>query len=451
MTAIAPAAPGVVPAAATAPAAHPVTRLARWRLTVVAIWVAMAALPLLRPSGPGNTGAADLAVVGAMLTAAMWASARLHVVRLPYAFPVGLTVLAGALAAAGAAAHAAGGARTGAISGAGWHSLLALAQDVFVFSWAAAVTTLGQDRALLDTLCRAWAYSAVVWACVLIVGEVAGLNWLTGINGRDGIRASLTLSDPNMAADYFICGLLVMRAARRPRRTGSRWLACALVLTAILLTLSNGGILALVGATVLGWLFGLARRRGVLVAAAAGVVLALAGSTVVASVDVYGWVTRVEESSPFIRDSLGRESESGGSRSALVHETAALWLRGDGILGIGPGNTEVTLRAHQAAYVKEAHDDYLAALLERGALGAVALLMLAAALVVRCRRISAAGGASAGLRDVVPRPELLAAAVAAIGFSALFYEVLHFRHVWALFGLVAALELMGRPQRGRPR
>jgi len=25
-----------------------------------------------------------------------------------------------------------------------------------------------------------------------------------------------------------------------------------------------------------------------------------------------------------------------------------------------------------------------------------------------------------------------------------FYEVLHFRHVWALFGVVAALELTGR-------
>jgi hypothetical protein len=46
--------------------------------------------------------------------------------------------------------------------------------------------------------------------------------------------------------------------------------------------------------------------------------------------------------------------------------------------------------------------------------------------------------------DVVPRPELLVAALAAIAVSAMFYEVLHFRHVWALLGLVAALELSGR-------
>ena len=51
----------------------------------------------------------------------------------------------------------------------------------------------------------------MAWAAVLIVGEIAGLTWITGINSRDGVRASLTFGDPNLAADYFICGLLVLR------------------------------------------------------------------------------------------------------------------------------------------------------------------------------------------------------------------------------------------------
>src|SRR5438067_11940063 len=76
---------------------HPATRLARWRLTIVAISVAVAALPLLRPSGPGNTGMVDLALVGALLVAGMWASIRSHILRLQYGLPVGLTVLAGVL------------------------------------------------------------------------------------------------------------------------------------------------------------------------------------------------------------------------------------------------------------------------------------------------------------------------------------------------------------------
>ena len=34
--------------------------------------------------------------------------------------------------------------------------------------------------------------------------------------------------------------------------------------------------------------------------------------------------------------------------------------------------------------------------------------------------------------------------MAASLFSGVFYEVLHFRHAWALFGLIAAVDLWGR-------
>jgi hypothetical protein len=158
----------------------------------------------------------------------------------------------------------------------------------------------------------------------------------------------------------------------------------------------------------------------------------------VSFVDVHGIVTEAEQSSRLAHDSVGREGESGGSRGTLTREALRLWFTGAVVPGVGPGNTETTLRSRQAPYVKEAHDDYLAALLERGVLGELALLLLAVAVAVRLRRICARPTGPA--RSVVPRPELLAAAVLAIGISALFYEVLHFRHVWALFGLVAALE-----------
>ncbi|HEU4421109.1 MAG TPA: O-antigen ligase family protein [Pilimelia sp.] len=408
----------------------------RWPLAVVAISVAAVSLPLLRPAGPGNTGGVDLALVVAMLATAAWASARLHSLRLPYAMPVALMVLAGAVAATTASLS---GARGGSAD-----TVLALAQDVFVFAWSAAVATLGQDRTALDVFCRAWAYSATAWAGLLVFASLAGIDWLSGVNATDGIRASFTLGDPNLAAGYFICGLLVMRATRRPRRAGWRWLACALVLTAIVLTLSNGGMLALLVATVLGALFRLAHRRGIATAAAVGSVLALAAGTLVVTVDVRGWVARVQESSVLVRDSLGRESASGASRAALTAESVKLWLNGDAVLGHGPGRTEAVLEARQAPYVKEAHDDYLAAIVERGVLGGFALVLLAAAVGVRCRRISVPGGMAPEYRDIVPRPELLAAAVVAVAISGVFYEVLHFRHVWALFGLVAALEFARR-------
>jgi len=416
------------------PTTHPATRASRRRVTVVAISAAIVALPLLRPSGPGNTGMVDLALVGAVLAAAMWASARSHVIRVPYAIPVGLTMVAGALAATLADMG---------VDGRG-NGLIALVQDMFVLLWAGAIATVGQDRQLLDVICRAWAYSAVAWATVLIIADLTGQNWLSGVSGADGIRASFTLGDPNLAANYFICGLLVIRATRRPRATGWRWFSCALVVTAVVLTLSNGGMLALMAATTAGWLFRLASRRGLLVAVAAAASLAITVTAGLTMIDVQAVIVNAEQASPLARDSIGRESESGGSRSTLTEEATRMWFTGQDVLGLGPGNTQQTLRRRQAAYVKEAHNDYLAAILERGVLGGLALVALAVAVAVRARRISRPGGVEPSFLEVVPRPELLAAGIVVIAVSALFYEVLHFRHVWALLGLVAALELSGR-------
>src|SRR4029453_14288937 len=89
----------------------------------------------------------------------------------PYAIPVGLMVLAGALAVA----------MSGADTNTTWRGVVALAQDVFVLGWAAAVATMGQDRELLDTFCRAWAYSVTGWAVVLIVADILGIGWLSGV------------------------------------------------------------------------------------------------------------------------------------------------------------------------------------------------------------------------------------------------------------------------------
>jgi O-antigen ligase len=412
----------------------PARQLSRWRITVGTVTVAIAALPLLRPSGPGNTGLVDLALLVAILAAVLAASTRAYRIRMPYAFAAGLTVVAGAVAVTLSPAG----------SGEVHRGGLALVQDVFVFGWAAAITTVSHDRRLLDTVFKAFAFSTVAWAALLIVGEIAGLTWITGINSRDGIRASLTFGDPNLAADYFVCGLLVLRACQRPRHRGRRFVCCAVIVTAIIMTLSNGGMIALLIASSLGGLFALARRRGAVAAATAGLLLATVVGVAATTIDVGSWVTRVEQSDALIRDSLGRQAESSGSRSALAKEGLTLWLHDDTALGYGPSNTETTLRASGAAYVKEAHDDYLATLLERGVIGGVALVVLITGVAVRARRISVTGGLDPELRAIVPRPELLAAACIAIAMSAAFYEVLHFRHVWAVFGLVAALEQANR-------
>jgi O-antigen ligase len=120
-----------------------------------------------------------------------------------------------------------------------------------------------------------------------------------------------------------------------------------------------------------------------------------------------------------------------------------LYLTADTPFGIGPGGTKAAFQSHFYSYVKMAHDDYSAAIIERGWLGGFALICLLVIAAARCRRI-----ASRPLRSeyaaIVPRPELLAVAVIAMAISAMLYQVLHFRHLWALLGVVAAVELWGR-------
>src|SRR5436309_3540467 len=260
--------------------------LSHWRLTKVAVCLAMVALPLLRPVGPGNTGLVDLALLGAMTASGLWASIRAHRVQLPYALPVLLMAVAGAVAA---------------------------------------------------------------------------------------MRASLV----------------------------------------------GEATLGLAGAPAAGWLFSLARRRGLGMALAVGVGLAAGGAVAYTTVDLNSVVAAFGEKSSFVRDSIGREQESGGSRTTLIKESVVLYLNSDNVWGLGPANTETTLKARQAAYVKEAHDDYVAALLERGVLGTVGLIVLGAAVAVRARRIAAPGGLPPRYLAVVPRPELLGAGLVAVGMSAL--------------------------------
>ena len=396
-------------------------------LTAGVIVVAIVSLPLLRPAGPGNTGFADVGLVAAALIAALWVSGRSHRMHFPYAWAAALTIGAGALAAIGAGGNS-----------------LALVQDVFVFSWALAVANLARDPRLLDVLVKAWAYSGVVWGCLMIVGVMAGLPWLSGTTARDGTRAALTLGDPNLAANYFLCALFVLRACRRPRRRIPRLVCCAIIIVALSLTLSNGGFLALVVATQLGWIFGLARRRGMAPALLVSGALIAVTVAAVASINFASVADRAQQSTPLLRDSIGRQGESSTSRTQLVRAEMHLWLTDNTLIGIGPQQTEHRLRATDSSYVKEAHNDYLAALVERGVLGAVAIVVLGCAVALRCRRIARPDALPPAYAAIIPRPELLGALAVAIAGSAMLYETLHFRHVWALFGLIAALELATR-------
>lgn len=422
------------------PERRPVSR--RANIVKIMVGAGVWAIPLLVPAGPGNTAPADVFLGFAIIVSILWFSAKSQPLRFPYALPIGLSVVAGALAStvafAGAYISVGGG-------------LITLLQDVFLLAWATSIANLGRDHRLLRTIVRAWAISAPFWAAMMLIGVVGHISLLSGETARDGVRAAFTLGDPNLAANYFICSLLVLRAARYPRRRLARWLCCALIVTAIVLTGSNGGALVLILTTVIGALFRMAKRRGAVPAVITAAALVLTVVAIFPHIHVQDIVRRAQQSSQLAQDSVGRQAESSGSRSMILTETFQLYLYHDNPIGIGANGTKTAFQANQFSYVKEAHDDYAAALVERGVIGGIALVLLLFIVGARSRRI-----ASWPLRreyaDVIPRPELLGTAVIGMFFSALLYQVMHFRHVWALLGIIAAIDLFGREQReGRPR
>ena len=258
----------------------------RVNMVKVVMGMAIWALPMLRPAGPGNTAPADLFLGLAILVTALWFASRSHVMRFPYMFPIGLFILAGALASTVAYSHA-------YVSVGG--GLIALLQDAFLLAWCIGIANVGRDPALLRSVSRAWAISATCWAALMIVGVFGHISFLSGQDLRNGVRAAFTLGDPNLAANYFICSLLVLRATQFPRRRAIRWICCALIITAIVLTGSNGGALVLIVTTALGAIFRIARRRGAAPAIITASVLVLAVLLIAPRVPLQSIVARAQE------------------------------------------------------------------------------------------------------------------------------------------------------------
>jgi O-antigen ligase len=397
------------------------------RSMLVAAVVSISGMPLLVPPGPGNTGLADLGITVFILLTLGCAVRGGWQFRLPYALPVLLFTLAGAVALLSANA-----------SPGIW---IVLPQDLFTLLWACCLANLARDPRALRVVIRAWAWSGLAWAALMLLGVLTKQHWLSGVSERNGSRASLTFGDANLAAGYFVTSLLMLRAARVPARRPLRVAACAVLVTAIFFTGSNGGYLALAIGTAVGCVLRI-RRNNAAMALSVGCLLALGigfAATHVNEAAIRDWA---QQQAPILRDSIGRSGASSESRGKIANESLQLW-RHDSFLGIGPTLTKETLERQQAPYPKEAHDDYAAALIERGLLGAVALVLLLATAWRVLARV-AGGGLSPPYALAVPRPELLAAAGLSYLISGLFYEVLHFRHLWALLGISAGLDLWGR-------
>ena len=395
--------------------------------------VAVAMMPLLVPRGPSNLGPADVLMAASIVSCFVWAVSSRQRWIFFYSLPMALFLAAGVL-----------GALAGPVPNAG---IIAVLQDFFLLAWCWSVANICRSSARLRVLAATWAYSAIAWAILLFIGLAVGSNFLTGHSSREGSRTALTFVDPNVSANYYVISIMILWAFGRPRRLGLRLLAYGLLVAALVTTGSNSGIVSLGVGVAVASVLGVYRRAGPMPALALSMFILFSGYLVASNVSISSIQDRAHSSRyAFIRDGIGRGEVSVSQRSDLLHESFVLYKRG-GLLGQGPVSTKPRLEAEQAAFVKEAHDDYFSALIERGVLGFVALLMLVTAVVFRgwaVARLRPGSGRDGGGASVIVHPNALFGALLGTLVASTVYELLHVRHVWALFGLLAALSLWPR-------
>jgi hypothetical protein len=408
----------------------PSDRLPRW-----AVAAAIAGLPLLIPPGPGNTAPADVVILVAIAATLLWAGSTRQRLKVPYVVGVGTMVTAGCVAALfGNYPHA---------------GIIAVAQDIFLLAWGATLANLGRTEAAARFLVRTWCVTGSLWGIGLLafVGHTAASS---GTATAEAARASFTLGEQNGAGFYFAVTFLMILAGRWPRRLWWRIPVLACLMLDTLLTGSLAAITGLVAALALALVVRTAVRRGGAAALVLFLVLLTVGAIGQLAMQHYQVVERAQSSQNLLlRNSIGRAHQSTTERRTLTDEMLHLW-RTSTPLGLGPMATKSVLRAELAPYPKEAHDDWTAALVERGVLGVTGLLLLAGEIVLRASRVGSPRRLGPGLAAALPAPGYLVGALATLAIYSFTHEILHDRTAWTLLGVLAAFSLWGRHRPDEP-
>ncbi|HEY6294227.1 MAG TPA: sugar transferase [Streptosporangiaceae bacterium] len=395
------------------------------RAAVIALVLAVVFQPMLHPTGPGNSSPVDLFLVAAIVLAAVWLAGTHQKLRAPYFFPVALFIAAGAA--------------SGLVSSLPTTALLTLAIDILLFAWCTTVANvLSGPRAMRYALV-AWSWAGIAWAAIFIAAWAGHITPLEGINAAEGNRLAFTFGDPNYASWYWDSTIFVVFASRTPGKRWMRFIGYATLAWALVLTESNGGAVALgIGISFL-LMVRYYRRHGWPGVVATFLIISLAVGTfftVLPLNSIRQWA--LDSNQALLVNSIGRSAQSSNERTLLIQETIELYQTSHGLIGLGPASTKPLLTTGLYPYANEAHDDFLAALDERGALGLLALLLLVGCVVSRAGPILRRK-LSTPMAAAVPAPAGIVAAVLAVSVNSFFEEVLHFRPLWLLFGITAVL------------
>lgn len=412
-------------------------------IAVLSVCVALAAL--INPKGPGNTAPWDLLALLAVFVVFLWLLRTRASLRLPYSVPMAGLMITGLLAAA----------RSVDPTG----SSVAILQEVYLLLWCAAVATVCRTAKAVEVLLRVWALSAVFWGALLIGAVLTGVRaisgigtsavtdvtYVSGLNQGFGTRSRLFFDHPNMAGNYFAIAVFIVLASGCPRRPWMRAGACAILVGAMFLTGSNAALLSLIGGGIVTLFLRVRTHRGIVHALA--VVGVVVGVLAIGAVEIaVPLVSAAEQSNnPFIRYSIGRGQRSADARASLFSSQIAVYENGD-LLGVGPSTTKETLAQDAATTVKQAHNDYLATLVERGPLGLLALFVLVCAVFARVV-VFTRRPLPPALAAAVPLPAALGGACVAFALTSLTHEALHYRWLWTLLGIVAAMHVLVRQNR----
>ena len=409
------------------------------RLALVLTALAIGSVPFLRPSGPGNSSPTDLLMVPAIGAMVLWICLSGERIRMPYGIAIGMVMLAACISGI------AGPAIRGALVTVGYPSapLISVVQDAYLLVWCLALVNFIRTAADLRVALAAWVYASVFWASLMSIGVFAGIDQLSGIEVGNGVRAQGQFGDPNMASGYYALSFFVLWASDVPRRPWQKAILGGVLLLAMALTGSNGGVLSLAVGIGFIVLAAIRRKYGSIVAVAAICALLLAGgaaSKVVHPTDIQSWARN--SGVPILRDWIGRSDASANQRIVILQEAWTLFQK-SGPLGAGPGATQPILTDSLAPFPHEAHDDYVASVVEGGVEGGIAMLVLICAIAWRARN-ALAGKLKADFAAVVPRREALIGALLGMAVAAAYYQVLHFRHLWALLAMIPIVQLWGR-------
>jgi len=393
-------------------------------------------VPVIVPPGPGRTAIVDALNIPALGIFAASVLMTRRPIQVPFLIPV-IFMSLGSLAATVNAANPSA-------------AILTMVQDAYLYLWFVMLANVMHERGDFRGLRLAWVCVANVIAIIGIAQVVLhGNPSLQNLIIPKGFRALGTFDQPDTLSDYLVMSIFIVLSLNEEVGRVVRWSSIGIMCAGIVATKANGGLGSLAVGLIAWTLVRAWTKRvsypklisGALIAFSVG----LATVWLVVGMGLGSGQFRELQTGSI----LGRVGHSFEGRvkiwGSLLHR-----YRGNP-LGYGPGNSRwqtVSVEERERPLAsgtdpflsKEAHNDYLAYLIERGPLALLALLVFKFQVFGRITRWWRGRAASAqGWVRGGPLAAATFGAWVASWINSNTIETLHFRHVWLFLALVYAL------------